>query len=145
MAASALLTRLDDKRRVRWSEAINSIDITHSSGREWNTTNNLTGRSRQPLRLCPNCANSIASKLVKFPRTAWVRLNRLRTGVGLFRSTMYKWGMAPTAACECGAEEQTADHIITTCPMYRYPNGAQGLAQTDDNLLKWLSETCPTI
>ena len=44
-----------------------------------------------------------------FPRPAWVRLNRLRTGVDLFRSTMHKWGMAPSPACECGADEQTAD------------------------------------
>jgi len=40
------------------------------------------------------------------PRTAWVRLNRLRTGVGRFRSCLYKWGMAPSAVCECGAEKQ---------------------------------------
>jgi len=38
-------------------------------------------------------------------RRAWVRLNRLRTGVGHFRSCLYKWGMTTSAACECGAEE----------------------------------------
>jgi len=27
------------------------------------------------------------------PRPACVRLNRLRTGVGLFRSTIHKWGL----------------------------------------------------
>ena len=31
-----------------------------------------------------------------FPRRAWVQLNRLRTGVGRFRSCLYKWGMAST-------------------------------------------------
>ena len=80
-----------------------------------------------------------------FPRPAWVRLNRLRTGVGLFRSTMHRWGMAPTAACECGAEEQTADHVITSCPIYSHPNGARGLAAVDESLLTWLSDTCPAI
>ena len=60
---------------------------------------------------------------INLSRPAWVRLNRLRTGVGLFQSTMHKWGMAPTATCECGAEEQTADHVITTCPIYSHPNG----------------------
>jgi len=29
------------------------------------------------------------------PRTAWIRLNRLRTGVGRFRSYLRKWGIAP--------------------------------------------------
>ena len=48
-------------------------------------------------------------------RTAWVKLNRLRTGVGRFGSSMHKWGFAPSAKCEGGASEQTADHIILTC------------------------------
>ena len=78
-----------------------------------------------------------------FPRPAWVRLNRLRTGVGLFRSTMHKWGMAPSPACECGADEQTADHLIISCPIYHHPNGAGGLASDDMKLKDWLLNTCP--
>ena len=44
-------------------------------------------------------------------RTAWVNLNRPRTGVGRFGSSMHKWGLAPSEKCECGASKQTADHI----------------------------------
>jgi len=27
--------------------------------------------------------------------------------------------MVPSAACECGAEEQTYDHIVLHCPIHR--------------------------
>ena len=54
-------------------------------------------------------------------RAAWVKLNRLRTGVGRFHSSMHKWGLAPSPNCECGASEQTADHVLTACPIHRGP------------------------
>ena len=44
------------------------------------------------------------------PRVAWVKLNRLRTGVGRFHSSMHKWYIASSPNYECGASEQTADH-----------------------------------
>jgi len=50
------------------------------------------------------------------PRRAWVRLNSLRRpGIGCFRSSLYKWGIASSAACEYSAEEQTVYHIILKC------------------------------
>ena len=65
MAAIALLAKLDRKRRVRWSEAVRSIDFSHSSRKAWSILNNLTGRSRQSSRHCPVSANAIASQLVR--------------------------------------------------------------------------------
>jgi len=38
-------------------------------------------------------------------RPSWIRLNRLRTGIGLFRSTMRKSDFVPSANCRYGAEE----------------------------------------
>ena len=52
------------------------------------------------------------------PRRAWV--NRLRTGVGRFCFFLYKWGMASSAACECGAQ-QTIDHVVLYRPIHRPP------------------------
>ena len=72
------------------------------------------------------------------PRTSWVKLNRLRTGVGRLHSSMYKWAVAPSPNCECGASEQTADHIISTCPLHRAPKGIQGLLVLDDDTRRWL-------
>ena len=37
------------------------------------------------------------------PRAAWVKLNRPRTGVGRFHSSMHKWGLAPSPNCKWGA------------------------------------------
>ena len=61
------------------------------------------------------------------PRAACAKLNLLQTGVGLFHSSMHKWGLAPSPNCECGASEQTADHVLTVCPIHRAPHGARGL------------------
>ena len=61
------------------------------------------------------------------PRAAWVKLNRLRTGVRRFSLSMHKWGLAPSPNCECGAPEQTADHVLTACPIHRAPHRARGL------------------
>ena len=77
------------------------------------------------------------------PRRAWVRLNRLRTGVGRFRSCLDKWSMASSAACECGAEEQTVDHVILQCPIHRPPHGLHGLTVLNDETTEWLFNTCP--
>ena len=72
-------------------------------------------------------------------RAAWVKLNRLRTGVGRFHSTMHKWGLAPSPNRECGASEQTADHVLTACPIHRAPHGARGLTVLDDETRCWLN------
>jgi len=74
-------------------------------------------------------------------RPSWVRLNHLPTGVGLFRSTMHNWGLVPSVNYRCGAEEQTADHILAFCPLYHPPNGALGLAAFDDDTVDWLQTT----
>jgi len=74
-------------------------------------------------------------------RLSWVKLNRLRTGVRLFRSTVHKWGLVPSANCRCGAEEQMADHILASCPLYQPPNGTLRLATLDDDTVDWLQTT----
>ena len=78
-------------------------------------------------------------------QTCMGRLNRLRTGIGLFLSTMHKCGMVPIAAYECGAKEQTAEHVITSCPVHHCPNGAHVPSAVDKSLVHWLTETCPAI
>ena len=74
-----------------------------------------------------------------------IRLDRLHTGVGRFRTCLYKWAMASSAACECGTEEQTVDHLVLQCAIHRSPHGLHGLTVLDDETTEWLLNTCPEI
>ena len=78
-------------------------------------------------------------------RTAQVKLNCLRTGVGRFGSSMPKLGLASSAKCDCGASEQTADHIILTCPTHRAPRGIMDLTVLDDETRCWLNSFTASI
>ena len=78
---------------------------------------------------------------MSLPRSSWVRLNRLRAGVGCFQLSMHKWGLAPTSNCECGAVE----HIILTCPVHRAPTGIRGLTVLDVDTRCWLSTITASI
>ena len=79
------------------------------------------------------------------PRAAWVKLNCLRIGVGRFHSSMHKWGLAPSPNCDCGASDQTSDHVLTACRIPRAPHGARGLAALDDETRCWLNNTTASI
>ena len=76
------------------------------------------------------------------PRPPWVRLNCLRTGVSLFRSTMYRWIWLPQRPVSVA---QTADHIITSYPVFHHPNRGLGLESVDDETVAWMNNTCPNI
>ena len=49
--------------------------------------------------------------------------------------------MVSRAACEFGAKEQTAEHVITFCPIYHHPNGACALSEVTRTWLTWMMET----
>ena len=53
------------------------------------------------------------------------------------------YGMAPTAAGEGGAKEQTAENVITSCPIYHHPNGVCVFSAIEKSLVPWLTDTCP--
>jgi len=95
-----------------------------------------------PTRLCIFITDTgTHSHGMALPRRAWVRLNRLHTGVGRFRSCLYKWGMASSAACECGVEEQTVGHVVLRCPVHRPPHGLHGLTVLDHETIERLPNT----
>jgi len=75
-------------------------------------------RRQQPHTYVPDAGSSPLKMYLT--RLAWInsptrlplQANACTVGnrVGLFRSTMWKWGMAYAANCDCRAFEQTADH-----------------------------------
>ena len=50
--ATTLLHKLDEVRRARWTEVVESVDFTHSSRKAWQTIKKLTGRNTTHSR-CP--------------------------------------------------------------------------------------------
>jgi len=57
---------------------------------------------------------------------------------------VYGPGYGPSAVCECGAEEQTVDHIVLECSIHRIPHGLHDLTVLDETT-EWLLNTCPEI
>jgi len=54
-------------------------------------------------------------------------------------------GMAASAICESGAEDQAVDHVVFQCPIHRHSYGLHGLTVLDDETIDWLLNTCPEI
>ena len=124
-------------------DSLSEMDVRAA---EWTNTKWDTEYSANALSLHAFIPKASSRPLgMGLPRAAWVKLNRLRSGVGRFCSSMYKWGLAPLANCECGASEQTADHIISQCPIHRAPRGMFGLMVLDDETRCWLKSLTVSI
>ena len=117
------------------------IDVKQWTKHKWNA-DNLESTSRVRAFIPRFSSRPLGMSL---PRTSWVRLNRLRTGVGRFHSSVYKWGLAPLPNCECGATEQTADHVTSSCLIHYVPRGTRGLQVLDDATRCWLNTTTASI
>lgn len=72
--------------------------------------------SRMHKHICDPSGGVKGEDLPRWQRTL---LNRLRAGVGCFKASISKWCLSGRAASECGNPEQSAEHIITACPLYR--------------------------
>jgi len=119
----------------------NNIQAAHWADYQWNAE-----WTDSPTRLRIFVTDTGIHPLgTTFPRRDRVRLNPLHTGVGRFLSCLYKWGMASSAACECGAGEETVDHVVLQCPLHRPPHGLHGLTVLDDERIECLLNICPKI
>ena len=71
------------------------------------------------------------------PRKIWTTLKRLRTGVGRL-GELHHSGLKTSPSCICGAESQTAEHIIFDCRVLHPPIGQEDLKTPDEEGKKWL-------
>ena len=78
-------------------------------------------------------------------RTAWVKLNCLHTGIVRFDLSIHKWSLAFSTKGKCDTSEQTADHIILTCPTHLAPRGIMGLTVLDNDTRSWLNSITASI
>ena len=71
-------------------------------------------------------------------RHSLVRLNRIRTGYGRFNANTNQMGLSPSASCECGATDQTAQHIASSeCSLHRCKGD---MVVLDTAALNWLHD-----
>ena len=77
LVGAALFAQLERMQRNRWSEAVWSINFSHSSRKAWSILNNLTGRSQHSPRHCPILANAIATQLIRKGDTRLLTVIRL--------------------------------------------------------------------
>ena len=75
------------------------------------------GIRRCRLRECvhtPSC-KSMGHNLA---RLSLMRLNRVGTGYDRLNVNTNQMGLSPSASCQCGAANQTEQHIASECPLH---------------------------
>lgn len=76
---------------------------------------------------------------LKLPRKLWCNLNRLRTRHGNCNEMLHKWGYARSPSCQCGNPNQSMNHLLFNCPIYKYEGDVNDLIILTDQALHWLS------
>lgn len=107
----------------------NKFDIKEEWRKRWNA-----GAATQ------QCVQDPTASLPGFhlERSVWTRLNRIRTGHARCNATMHKWGLRDSPACDCGAQEQTVQHIIKDCPQRKYPGPFSDFINATPSAISWL-------
>ncbi len=72
------------------------------------------------------------------PRKTWSILNRIRTGHGRCNSMLFRWNSVESPSCECGEAEETIEHLINNCPIYKFQDGLENIHKVNESFLKWV-------
>lgn len=91
----------------------------------------------------PDSANLIIDPSHKppgfnLPRRTWTTLNRIRTGHGRCQYMKHKWGISDDASCDCGHQQQTTFHIVTECPLRKFPGTMSDIHEASEEAVDWM-------
>ena len=114
-------------------ETIDSLSELDIRVKQWTKHKWNTDYLESTSRVCAFIPRISSRPLgMSLPRTSWVRLHCLQSGVGHFHLSIYKWDLALLLNCECDTTEQTADHVISSCLLHHVPRGTEGLSVLDN-------------
>ena len=77
---------------------------------------------------------STTSLGINFPRPVMIKFNHLRPEF-VYSAQKCSNGNEFYDGCECGTKEQTAEHVITSCPIYHHSNGTRAFSNIDKSLV----------
>ena len=76
----------------------------------------LKQKQKSAWRLKNNGYDPQKDQINTFDRRTPATIFRLHTGHCVLRKHLKRLGLADSANCECGSDEQTPEHILQTCP-----------------------------
>lgn len=82
--------------------------------------------------------HAATSDQFKLHRKLWCNMNRLRTGHGRCNAMLYKWKVINDPGCECGAQLQTMNHLMSECPLSKYAGNVKELLELTSQAISWL-------
>lgn len=119
---------------LRTAASLRTTDFSIDS--RWKTDWN----NNKPNKGLPVEDPTVAVDGFQLPRATWAKLNRIRTRHGRCASSLFQWGLAESAGCECGAESQTVEHIVQECPARRYPGPPTDFIKLTPDAVSWLEQ-----
>ena len=52
---------------------------------------------------------------------------------------LFKWNIASSPSCKCGAGVETIKHIVEECPVSKFQGGFQEIHKATRNVENWIS------
>ena len=82
--------------------------------------------------------HSSKSNEFSLPRKLWCNLNRLRSGHGRCNVMLHKWKIVNDPSCPCGNQQQTMNHLLKDCPIFKYNGDMNDIKELNSQAVKWL-------